>query len=324
MKKLILALFCFLPLLSVGQLVACRDKIMDGYDFWLYLPDDYADTLSGSKPVIMFLHGRSLSGNDLDKVRQYGPLDALEKGRKIDAVVIAPQTDNGWSPKKVMAVYDWVKERYHVDTNRFYVIGMSMGGYGTLDFTATYPEKIAAAMALCGGCDVRDVCGLNDVPLWIIHGTADKAVPISESQKVIEAMKKCGSADLLRFTKLQDGNHGSPARIFYLKETYDWLFSHSLSDSVRSVNDDYEITMLTLKNAYSDLSGKRKTLKVNDSKPEKVKSASNSKDEVYRVKSGDTLSKIAREHGTTVSKLCELNQLKVTSVLQIGQRIKVK
>ena len=250
MKKWILAIFCFLPLFSVAQLVACRQMVKDGYNFWLYLPDGYADTLSERKPVIMFLHGKSLSGNNLERVRKYGPLDALAKGREIDAIVIAPQTNDGWSPKKVLNVYDWVKEHYVLDTNRFYVIGMSMGGYGTLDFAATYPEKIAAAMAMCGGCNVRDVCGLNDIPLWIIHGTADKSVPVARSQAVVNAMHECGPIDMLRFTKLPSGDHGTLARVFYLKETYEWLFSHSRSNLSRRVNSDFEITMSTLKNAY--------------------------------------------------------------------------
>lgn len=314
MKKLILTIFCFLPLFSVAQLVACRDKVKDGYDFWVYLPDGYASTSVEKKPVIMFLHGKSLSGDDLELVRKYGPLNAIEIGRKIDAVIIAPQTNEGWSPKKVLNVYDWVKDHYAVDANKFYVIGMSMGGFGTLDFVATYPEKVAAAMALCGGCDVRNVCGLNEVPLWIIHGTADKAVPISKSQSVVDAMKECGSTDLLRFTKLDGGSHGSPARAFYLKETYEWLFSHSLTDPVRSVNTDYEITMATLKTAYSDLGGKHKTSK------EKQKTDA----EYHYVKSGDTLGKIASKYGTTISQLCKLNNLKEAGTLQIGQIIRVK
>ena len=39
----------------------------------------------------------------------------------------------------------------------------------------------------------------------------------------------------------------------------------------------------------------------------------------YRVKSGDTLSKIAQRHGTTVSKLCKLNGIKQNAVLRKGQ-----
>lgn len=44
----------------------------------------------------------------------------------------------------------------------------------------------------------------------------------------------------------------------------------------------------------------------------------------YRVKKGDTLSGIARKHGTTVAKLCNLNKIKSTSLLQINQRLRVK
>lgn len=44
----------------------------------------------------------------------------------------------------------------------------------------------------------------------------------------------------------------------------------------------------------------------------------------YKVKSGDTLSKIAKRHGTTVSKLCQLNGIKQTKTLQIGQKLRVK
>lgn len=44
----------------------------------------------------------------------------------------------------------------------------------------------------------------------------------------------------------------------------------------------------------------------------------------YKVKSGDTLSQIAKRHGTTVSKICQLNGIKQTKTLQIGQRLRVR
>ena len=44
----------------------------------------------------------------------------------------------------------------------------------------------------------------------------------------------------------------------------------------------------------------------------------------YKVRSGDTLSRIAKRNGTTVAKLCKLNNLKETSILQIGQRIRLR
>ena len=44
----------------------------------------------------------------------------------------------------------------------------------------------------------------------------------------------------------------------------------------------------------------------------------------HTVKKGDTLSAIALKNGTTVDKLCKLNNIKATSTLQIGQKIRVK
>ena len=44
----------------------------------------------------------------------------------------------------------------------------------------------------------------------------------------------------------------------------------------------------------------------------------------YTVRSGDTLSKIAKRHGTTVRRLCQLNGIKETSTLRVGQKLKVK
>jgi murein DD-endopeptidase MepM/ murein hydrolase activator NlpD len=44
----------------------------------------------------------------------------------------------------------------------------------------------------------------------------------------------------------------------------------------------------------------------------------------YRVKSGDTLTEIADRNNITVSKLCQLNGIKPTSVLQVGRSLRIK
>ena len=303
----------------MAQLVACRDSVPGSYNFWLYLPDDYCVT--DEKPVLIFLHGRSLSGNNLASVRRYGCLDAIVKGRKIDAIVLAPQTSNGWNPEKVMELYDWTKKHYAVDTNRLYVLGMSMGGYGTLDFAATYSDKIAAGIALCGGSTKKDLCGLNEFPLWIIHGTADEAIPVQQSQKVVDAMIQCGDTSLLRFDKMKGANHGVLARVFYLRDIYDWLFEHSRADSVQTFGTRYKMDKECLKNAYSDFD-KKPNLIVRDSKNE-VDTCKSNGGPVYIVKKGDTLESIAKKNHTTVAKLCKQNQIKKSSVLRIGQKIKL-
>lgn len=236
-----------------SELTAHRGTVTDGYNFWLYNPDDVES--AEPKPVFIFLHGASLCGNDLNRVKRYGTIDAIEKGRELDAFVIAPQNPGGaWSPKKVMNVLDWVSDNYNIDYDRVYVLGMSLGGYGTIDVAATYPDRIAAAIAMCGGGSVRDLSGLNQVPLWIIHGTADAAVSISQSDKVVAAMKAAANGETPRlvYNRIPGMNHSQPARMFYLSESYEWLLSHTLKDHTRAVKPGFAVTEL-MANAYRDL-----------------------------------------------------------------------
>jgi predicted peptidase len=250
---LILVLFVSLHSSAYDFLRPVKGQIPGGYDFWVYTPQDYFYSLENT-PVVIFLHGASLCGHNLNRVRRYGPLDAIVKGREIEALTIVPQNPGGaWSPKKIMQVLDWVEANYKCDSTRVYVLGMSLGGFGTMDVCGTYPDRIAAGMALCGGTGLKDVSGLGKLPFWIIHGTADRAVSINQSKAVVEKLQDSGNDTRLRYEWLQGGNHGTPARIFYLKKTYEWLFSHSLVDKDRPVNKDIDIDFSDIHKAYSDI-----------------------------------------------------------------------
>ena len=264
MKKIVLSLLfalLFLPV-SAQKLTAHRGTVANGYNFWLYNPDSDLDSEFEPKSVVIFLHGASLCGNDLNKVKRYGTIDAISKGRELDAYVIAPQNPGGsWSPDKVMNILDWVSDNHNIDYDRVYVMGMSLGGYGTIDLAATYPDRIAAAIAMCGGGSVKDLSGLNDVPLWIIHGTADRAVSIGQSDKVVSQMKAADNeTPRLVYNRIPGMNHSQPARMFYLQESYDWLFSHTLKDKTRPIKETFTLDLMG--SAYKDLksSGKRRSV----------------------------------------------------------------
>lgn len=256
MKKILFTIFLAFSALHMSAydfLRPVKDSIPNGYNFWVYTPIDYFYSQEQT-PVIIFLHGASLCGRNLDRVRRYGPLDAIVKGREIEALTIVPQNPGGaWNPKKIMDVLDWVKRNYACDTTRVYVLGMSLGGYGTMDVCATYPDRIAAGMAFCGGSSLKDVSGLGKLPFWIIHGTADRAVPIRQSKIVVEKLKESGNDTRLLYDWWQGANHGAPARLFYLRKTYEWLFSHSLLDKDRPVNRDINIRYEDLRKVYNDV-----------------------------------------------------------------------
>lgn len=209
---------------SFSQLNAIQDQA--DYPFLINLPPD--SVLQSKLPVLIFLHGRSLSGNNLEIVKRYGIINEILRGRQIPAIVVAPQVKMGkpWEPDKVLSVLQYVKSHYDIDTNRVYVAGMSLGGYGTLDFAGKYPELVAAAVALCGGGTEKYASNLAKVPLWIEHGINDKAVPVSESDKIVEAIRNVYDENLL-YIRNPTATHGSLERIFHTDLFYEWLFMNS-------------------------------------------------------------------------------------------------
>ena len=241
--------------LQAQKITAYNDSVPNTYNFWLYTPDRTIDDEIEPKPVIIFLHGASLCGRDLEMVKRYGTIDAIEKGRNIDAYVIAPQNPGGsWNPDKLMQILDWVSDNHNIDYDRVYAIGMSLGGYGTIDLAAAYPDRITAAIAMCGGSTVSDLSSLNDVPLWIIHGTADRAVSVQQSDKVVAEMRQANTeTPRLIYNREQGMNHSRPARMFYLTESYEWLFRHTLKDENREIAPSFELTDEVLQSAYIGL-----------------------------------------------------------------------
>ncbi len=242
---------------------AMRKKVEGSYSFWLYTPAGYdrKDTLCKNIPLVLFLHGKSLCGNDLEKVRRYGSIDCVERGRHIPALVVAPQNPGEWwNPDKLCQILDYLKTEYPYDTARVYVLGMSLGGYGTLDFVAAKPERVAAAIALCGGTTAKDVSPMGQVPLWIIHGTADKLVSVKASQVIVKDLEQKHLASRLRYEWLIGASHSYLARYFYMPKVYEWLLSHSLLDEGRPVNRDVKITKEDQNTVYSGW-GKRPELK---------------------------------------------------------------
>ena len=220
LKLFYITLFILTSAFGFSQLKTITNKTT--YPFWINVPEKES---TEKQPVLIFLHGKSLSGTDLNRVRRYGVLRAMDKGRKIPAIVVAPQVAKGnWNPDKVLEVLEYVKKNYNVDESRIYVCGMSLGGYGTLHFAGKYADKITAAVAICGGGNVKDGCKLATIPLWIQHGDVDYIVPMSESKKVVEAIKKCDESADVTLTIIKGGNHGNVERLFHEDAMYDWLF----------------------------------------------------------------------------------------------------
>jgi len=200
--------------------------------YLLFLPEDY-----GKKeqlwPMILFLHGMGERGSNLEKVKTHGPPSIVEKQNNFPFIVVSPQCPQNqmWSDNIDMLInlIDDIAGRYDVDTDRIYLTGLSMGGYGTWSLAAEYPGRFAAIVPICGGGPTEKACNLKNVPIWAFHGALDNLVPVNESQVMVQAVNACGGN--ARLTVYPDVSHPSWVPAYNNNELYDWLLTHRRSNT---------------------------------------------------------------------------------------------
>lgn len=194
------------------------------YQFWVNEPS----AVQEKNPLVIFLHGRSLSGTNIDRVKRYGPLRGIEKGLKLPAYLVAPQLPSGpWNPDKVDEVVQYMIEHYAIDESRIYITGMSLGAYGTLKYASKYANRLAAAIAICGGGETQDACNLTSLPIKLIHGDKDFIVPLKESKKIMTAIQQCSAKAPVELQVVKGGNHGSVEDLYRHLDLYNWLFQYT-------------------------------------------------------------------------------------------------
>lgn len=133
--------------------------------YLLFLPEGASDETK-RWPLLMFLHGSGERGDDLEKVKTHGPPKMVEKDKDFPFILVSPQAEqfSGWSSDILNALLEDVCARLPVNTDRIYLTGLSMGGFGTWDFATQYPQHFAAIAPVCGGGDPESACRLKDVP----------------------------------------------------------------------------------------------------------------------------------------------------------------
>lgn len=213
-----------------------------------------ADTMTEALPLVIFLHGAGERGNDnclqLKHCIKYFLNDTVTN--RYPFLLMAPQCPNGrrwvntdWSQPEhtmdsvptaelrgVKAVLDSLVGVGVVDSTRVYICGISMGGFGTWDALQRWPEKFAAAIAICGGGDPAYAEVMKDISVYIFHGLLDGVVMPSRSIQMYNALKEVGSKEAILVTYPELG-HGCWDEAFSTAGLFDWLFGkRKLSASV--------------------------------------------------------------------------------------------
>lgn len=214
-----------------GEQVANSISVSDGdgktreIGFWVYTPADYAE--KDSHPWMMFLHGMGERGDDLDLVKVWGPPKRVTDKEDFPFVLISPQCpgDIVWNTEHLTQLLDLVESQMKVNKKRLYMTGLSMGGYGTWAMAAAVPDRIAAAIPICGGGRPETASKMIDVPIWAFHGDQDRAVSIKRSQQMVEAVKEAGGN--AKLTTYEGVNHNSWSQTYANEEIYQWLLKHT-------------------------------------------------------------------------------------------------
>jgi predicted peptidase len=204
------------------------------------------ETLEAGKtyPLVLFLHGAGERGTNNAAQIKHGVTAILEGARKLGepCFLIAPQCPpNGWwapinrktmqadpAGKPVLldallALTEEVTKTQPIDSKRFYVTGLSMGGFGTWSLLARVPDKIAAAIPICGGGDPAQAAKFKDVPIWAFHGEADPTVPVKNTKDMIAALEQAGGKP--KATYYPNVQHDSWTQTYADPAVIKWLFA---------------------------------------------------------------------------------------------------
>ena len=189
-----------------------------------YLPEGYDTDTDRKWPLLVFLHGAGERGDNLDAVKIHGPPKLAEAGKKFPFIVIAPQCpkDSWWTWQPVMPLIEKLEKELRVDIDRIYLTGLSMGGYGTWSLATRYPEKFAAVAPICGGGVPYLTKRIPHLPVWAFHGGKDSVVPASESQRLIDALKKNGNKHAW-LTIYPKASHNSWTEAYNTEALWQWL-----------------------------------------------------------------------------------------------------
>jgi len=239
-----------------GQHVYAYEQDGLQINYLLFLPEGYGKGLPRQWPLIVFLHGSGERGRtieDLENLKTEGLPKLIAEQPDWSAlterfIVLSPQCP-GWYWRSQFdaldKLLDYVEETYAVDSRRIYLTGLSMGGFGAWQYALERPDRFAAVVPIAGGYGYavetmylgggvseavvtidpsppEDLCSLQDVPVWVLHGAKDTGIPHDQTADVlVDALRACGGE--VRYTLYPDAGHDAWTETYHDPALYTWL-----------------------------------------------------------------------------------------------------
>jgi predicted peptidase len=228
------------------------------YGYRVYVPQNRNP--KKKLPVMLFLHGNGVNGTDNERhIRGINEI-VYKYPQFFNFIIVFPQArpNTFWvgnMTDQALKALDQTVQEFNGDSNRLYLSGFSMGGYGTWSTAAVYPNKFAALIPIAGGIvppfqipaflkksfpsaiaeiiDAPDPYNalakrIGKTSVWMTHGSADESVPVSESRKISQALKQNGNKNVF-YTEYENTNHNDVIfKAFSEPKFYQWLANQKL------------------------------------------------------------------------------------------------
>lgn len=177
----------------------------------LFIPSAY----DGAKPLplVVALHG--MGGDENGMFDNYGkelPVDCEKHG----FILVGPKGRGpasmyrGTAEQDVLDVMAEVERDYKVDKTRVYLMGHSMGGFGTWSISMDHPDLFAALGPISGGGSTEGMEKIRNIPEYVTHGNNDHTVNVNSSRTMVAAGKKIGVP--ITYVEVEGGSHTSVAQ----------------------------------------------------------------------------------------------------------------
>jgi len=231
-----------------------RKVDVDGveYKFQVYLPEDWRRDDGKQWPIILFLHGRGERGSEGMWQTQIGIAQAVRSHPdRWPFIIVMPQCpDNAhWTDPTILdlalAALDQESAEFRGDSERTYLTGLSMGGYGAWELARLHPHRWAAIVIASSGIfwsyeperwqqsavlPAEYASAIGHTPVWLFYGSLDPVVAPRQSELMFDAFKAAGGD--IRLWVYQGLKHDSWTRAYDEPELPRWLLAH------RSNTDD--------------------------------------------------------------------------------------
>lgn len=172
----------------------------------LFIPSAY----DGSQPVPLLIALHGMGGDENSMFDGYeGRLK--QEAEKRGILVAAPKGRNPASmyrdtaEKDVLDVLAEVRRDYRIDPRRIFLMGHSMGAYGTWSIAVNHPDLFTALGPVSGGGAPAGMAKIKHIPQYVVHGDNDKTVSVEQSRGMVAAAKALSAP--VTYVEVPGGSH---------------------------------------------------------------------------------------------------------------------